>query len=353
MREFQVVLYGSYGYTGELIAQECKQRNLTVLLAGRNESKLKQQASKYNFPYQVADVPDHKSLVTILQRASLLIHCAGPFQFTAHQLVKACLEAGTHYTDISGEFEVFESLAQLHEEAKIKQLVIMPGVGFDVVPSDCLALHLKNRLPSATHLQLAFTMGKGGLSRGTSKTMIEGMGNGSCIRENGKLTSIALGEKVMNVDFGSFQRSTLCIPWGDISTAWRSTGIKNIEVYSGVSSSAIRGAKLSNYLGWLLRNRWVKNYLHKQVDKKPAGPSEQRRNEGRSYLWGKVWDASGKECVTRLETINGYSLTAKTAVLIAQKIVAFSIKAGYSTPAQYFGADLILEIDTTTRTDIN
>lgn len=353
MREFQVVLYGSYGYTGELIAQECKQRNLTVLLAGRNETKLKQQASKYTFPYQVTDVSDHKSLVTILQRASLLIHCAGPFQYTAHQLVKACLEAGTHYTDISGEFEVFESLTQYTDEAQAKQLLIMPGVGFDVVPSDCLAVHLKNRLPSATHLQLAFTMGKGGLSRGTSKTMIEGMGNGSCIRQNGKFKSIALGEKILNVDFGTFKRTTLCIPWGDISTAWRSTNIPNIEVYSGVSSSAIRGAKLSNYLGWLLRSRWVKNYLQKQVDKKPAGPSEQRRNEGRSYLWGKVWNEKGEEHTTRLETINGYSLTAKTAVLIAEKILNATIKAGYSTPAQYFGADLILEIETTLRTDVN
>lgn len=353
MREFQVVLYGSYGYTGELIAQECKRSNLHVLLAGRNEAKLKQQATKYNFPYQVADVSDHKSLVTILRRASLLINCAGPFQYTAHQMVNACLEAGTHYTDISGEFEVFESLTRYSEEAQTKQLVIMPGVGFDVVPSDCLAVHLKNRLPSATHLQLAFTMGKGGLSRGTSKTMIEGMGNGSCIRENGKIKSIALGEKIMIVDFDSFRRTTLCIPWGDISTAWRSTGIPNIEVYSGVSSSAIRGAKLSNYLGWLLRSRWVKNYLQKQVDKKPPGPSEQRRNEGRSYLWGKVWNEKGEEHTTRLETINGYSLTAKTAVLIADKILRSTVKAGYSTPAQYFGADLILEIETTTRTDVN
>lgn len=353
MREFQVVLYGSYGYTGELIAQECKHSNLLVLLAGRNETKLKQQATKYNFPHQVADVSDHKTLVTVLRRASLLIHCAGPFQYTAHQLVKACLEAGTHYTDISGEFEVFESLTQYSDEAQAKQLIIMPGVGFDVVPSDCLALHLKNRLPSATHLQLAFTMGKGGLSRGTSKTMIEGMGNGSCVRENGKIKSIALGEKIMTVDFGSFKRTTLCIPWGDISTAWRSTNIPNIEVYSGVSSSAIRGAKLSNYLGWLLKSRWVKNYLQKQVDKKPAGPSEQRRNEGRSYLWGKVWNEKREEHTTLLETINGYSLTAKTAVLIAKKILNSANTAGCSTPAQYFGADLILEIETTNRTDVN
>jgi short subunit dehydrogenase-like uncharacterized protein len=352
VREFQLVLYGSYGYTGELIALECKRKNLSVLLAGRNEGKLKEQSTRIGFPYQIANVDDHAQLVDTLKRASLLIHCAGPFQYTASRVVQACLDASAHYTDITGEYEVFELLANYDEQAKAKKSVIMPGVGFDVVPSDCLALYLKNRLPSATHLQLAFTMGKGGLSRGTSKTMIEGMGNGSCVREAGTLKKIALGKSKL-IDFGTFSRNALCIPWGDIATAWRSTGIPNIEVYSGVSTSAIRAAKFSNYISWVLKFPPLKKYLKKKIDEKPAGPSETRRNESRSFLWGTVRDFAGNTCTARLETINGYSLTAKAAVLIAEKILNAPIKTGYSTPAQYFGADLILEIESTTRVDVN
>lgn len=351
MREFQCIVYGSYGYTGELIIQECKRQQLSVLLSGRDEAKLKTQSENHQYPFEVVEIADHNKLVSQLKRAQVLIHCGGPFQHTALAMVKACAEAQTHYTDITGEYQVFETFASLDSLAKNANIIVMPGVGFDVVPSDCLALHLKNLLPDATHLQLAFTMGKGGLSRGTSKTMIEGMGTGSCIRENGELKQIPLGHKVQEINFGTFKRMTLCIPWGDIATAWRSTEIPNIEVYSGVSAAAIKSAKWSNYLAWLLRRPWFKKYLLKKVDQRPAGPSEERRNEGRSYLWGKVWNEKGYYKTARLETLNGYSLTAKTAVLIAQKIIKGNTRAGYFTPAQYFGPDLILEVENTVRTD--
>jgi short subunit dehydrogenase-like uncharacterized protein len=333
--------------------EECTRKKLFVLLAGRNATKLKTQSELTGLPFQVVATSDHPDLVNLLKQGTLVIHCGGPFQHTAKQMAKACLQAETHYTDIAGEYEVFEYLATLDDQAKQRSILLMPGTGFDVVPSDCLALHLKNRLPSATHLQLAFTMLKGGLSRGTSKTMVEGLGNGSCIRQNGKLICIKLGEKVKEINFGEFTTKALCIPWGDISTAWRSTGIANIEVYMGVSSATIRWAKISYYFTWLLRQTWLKKYLQKKIDQRPSGPDADRREKGRSLLWGKVWDSKGNECVSLLQTINGYALTAKTSVLIAQKILNETVRAGYFTPAQYFGSDLILEIEKITRTDLN
>jgi len=347
-----IIIYGSYGYTGKIIAHECKAKKLNVILAGRNKEALQKQSEETGYPFEVVDISDNSSLKNLLKKGAVVIHCGGPFQYTASSMAQACLESKTHYTDITGEHQVFELLAGYDQKAKKAGIMMMPGTGFDVVPSDCLALHLKNRLPSATHLQLAFTMSKGGLSRGTSKTMTEGLGNGSLIRKDGKLASINLGEKVLEVDFGTFKAAALNIPWGDISTAWRSTGIPNIEVYTGATDSMIRNAKISKYFNWLLRQRWVKNYMLKKIDKKPAGPSEERRNTGRSFLWGKVWDANGKECITRLETVSGYTLTAKTAVLIAEKILSGNFKPGYQTPAMAYGADLIMEIDQTKRTDL-
>jgi len=351
MSNSTIILYGSYGYTGRIIAEECKAKNLTVILAGRNRESLQKQSEETGYPFEVVEISDSTALTNLLKKGSLVIHCGGPFQYTAKTMADVCLETKTHYTDITGEHEVFELLAGYDQKGKAAGITIMPGTGFDVVPSDCLALHLKNRLPSATHLQLAFTMSKGGLSRGTSKTMTEGLGNGSLIRKDGKLTHINLGEKVLEIDFGSFKTLTLNIPWGDISTAWRSTGIPNIEVYTGATTSMIKSAKMSKYLNWLLRMRWVKNYMLKKIDQKPAGPSEEKRTTGRSFLWGKVWDASGKTVESRLETVSGYTLTAKTAVLISEKILRGNFKAGYQTPAMAYGADLILEVKDTKRTD--
>jgi short subunit dehydrogenase-like uncharacterized protein len=260
-------------------------------------------------------------------------------------MVEACHQTKTHYTDITGEHEVFEMLSEYDARAKAAGIMILPGAGFDVVPSDCLAVHLKNRLPSATHLQLAFKMSKGGLSRGTSRTMIEGLGHGSMIRENGKLKRIPLGTLTLTVDFGEFRSNTLNIPWGDISTAWRSTGIPNIAVYMGAHASMIRNARLSKYFNWLLKSRWLKNFLQRKIDRKPDGPPTERRLSGKSFLWGKVCDGQGNTAISTLTTLNGYTLTAKTSVHIAAKILSGNFRAGFQTPAMMYGEKLILEIE--------
>lgn len=349
VRTYDIIVYGSYGYTGQIIVEHCLRKNLNVLLSGRNGEKLNAQSQATGYPYQLADIGSHDSLTHLLEQANLVIHCAGPFQFTAKQMADACLDAGTHYTDITGEFGVFELLAGYDSKASSKGIVIMPGVGFDVVPTDCLSRYLKDQLPSATHLQLAFTQSRGALSRGTARTAIENLGQGSMIRSGGRLMVVPMGQRVIDIDFGPFTKSAVCIPWGDISTAYRSTGIPNIEVYTGMPRKAIRLVRISNWFNWLLRMNSVKNFLRRNVDGRPPGPDKPRREQGRSYLWGRVWDEMGNSREARLETLSGYELTAATAVLIAEKIIKSEIPGGVYTPAQYFGADLILEIPFTRR----
>jgi short subunit dehydrogenase-like uncharacterized protein len=242
-------------------------------------------------------------------------------------------------------------MAKLDAKANAAGITLMPGVGFDVVPSDCLAMHLKNRLPSATHLQLAFASNKGSLSRGTSKTMVEGMGWGGAIRKNGKIIPVPLHEGITEINYGAFLLPSIRIPWGDVSTAFHSTGIGNIEVFRGADKGLIKQVKMSRYLNWLLRKRVVKNYLIKEIDKKPAGPDEARRAKSKMFLWGKVWDGQ-QEKISLLETVEGYTLTAKTSVLIAQKILSGNVKLGFQTPSKAYGADLILEVPGSNRKDL-
>jgi short subunit dehydrogenase-like uncharacterized protein len=345
-----IVVYGSYGYTGTLIVDLCKTSGLDVRLSGRNAVALQQQSQKTGYPYQVVESRDRDGLIKLLSDATVVIHCGGPFKHTARTMAEACLATKTHYTDITGEYEVFEALAGMHDAALNAGIMVMPGTGFDVVPSDCLAAHLKSCLPSATHLQLAFTMTSAGSSRGTKKTSIEGLGYGSRVRKDGLLTRIPYG-RTLNIDFGDFQANTLCIPWGDIATAWRSTGIPNIEVYMGATDTMIRSARMSNYLGWLMRINFVQDYLKRQLDRRSPGPSAEKRDKGKSYLWGQVKNAAGETRTSRLVTPSGYSLTALTAVHIAQKILAGNLKTGYQTPSMAYGPDLILEIKGTQRTD--
>lgn len=347
-----IVVYGSYGYTGKLIVEECKLKNIAVILSGRDEDKLKKQSQETSYPFEVVDLLNGDALRTLLSKSKLVIHCAGPFEHTSKLMVEACLETRTHYTDITGEFAVFEMLAGLDERAKKTGVMILAGVGFDVVPSDCLALHLKKRLPSATKLQLAFAS-QGGFSRGTALTMIEGLGYGSFVRSNGKLKEIPIAEKVQTIDFGDFKSKAVCIPWGDIATAYRTTGIPTIEVYLGVPPKTLRTLKVARYLGWLLKQSWIKEFLRKKVNQRPAGPSEQRRTKSKSYLWGKVSDDQGNFRISTLQTLNGYSLTSVASVAIAQKILNGNFTAGYFTPAGHYGENLILEIEESKRNDLN
>ena len=131
----------------------------------------------------------------------MVLHCAGPFSRTARPMVEACLRNKKHYTDITGEIAVFEACAALDKKAQEAGIMLMPGVGFDVVPTDCLAKHLKGRLPTATRLSLAF-YGVGRLSHGTQATMIMNIGKGGAIRRDGKITGVPAAWKTREIDFG-------------------------------------------------------------------------------------------------------------------------------------------------------
>ena len=343
------LIYGANGYTGELIARFSAERGLKPILAGRNEAKISELAAKYGFEYSVFSLDETAKLDAALNEVDMVLHCAGPFSITSLPMVKACLRNRKHYTDITGEISVFETCAAMDEKAKEAGVMVMPGVGFDVVPSDSLARHLKDRLPTATHLSLAF-YGMGRISHGTQATMTMNVGKGGAIRKDGKITSVPAAWKTREIDFGEVTKTGVTIPWGDVSTAFYSTGIPNIEVFTIVPPSNLKMMKMSRYLGWLLATGPVQSYLQKKI---PAGgPSDAEREKGRTLLWGEASDAEGNKVESRLQGPEGYTVTAIAALNIAEKIMAGNFTPGYQTPAKAYGADLILEIEGTSRQDV-
>jgi short subunit dehydrogenase-like uncharacterized protein len=89
MRPFDVVIYGSYGFTGRLIVQEGLRCGLKILLAGRNVEQLNKQAEETGLEFEVAAIDDKYALDHIVARGKLVIHCAGPFRNTARGMVEA------------------------------------------------------------------------------------------------------------------------------------------------------------------------------------------------------------------------------------------------------------------------
>ncbi|MGB7068712.1 MAG: saccharopine dehydrogenase NADP-binding domain-containing protein [Pyrinomonadaceae bacterium] len=355
-----LLIYGANGYTGELITRFAVKRGMKPILAGRNAAAVGELAAKHGLEYRVFSLDEAAMVDAALQEVDMVLHCAGPFSITSRPMVEACLRNKKHYTDITGEIAVFEACAAKDKKAQEAGIMIMPGVGFDVVPSDCLAMHLKNRLPTATHLSLAF-YGMGRISHGTQATMTMNVGKGGAIRKDGKITPVPAAWKSLEIDFGegvssphvskgSIVKTGTTIPWGDIATAFYSTGVPNIEVYTVIPPKNLKMLKMARYLGWLLATGPFQKYLQGKIP--PGGPSDEERAKGKTLLWGKATDADGNSVESRMQTPEGYTITAIAALNIAQKILDGNFTPGFQTPAKAYGADLVLENEGTELNDV-
>jgi short subunit dehydrogenase-like uncharacterized protein len=345
------LIYGAYGFTGDLTARLAVERGLKPILAGRSEAKGAPLAAELGLPWRTVGLDDGAALEAALDGVDVVIHAAGPFSRTSRPMVDACIRSGTHYTDITGEIAVFEACAARDAEAEAAGVLLMPGTGFDVVPTDCLAAHLAGRLPDAQELTLAFRTIGGATSHGTAMTMVESLGMPGFVRRDGRITPIRAGSLVRDVDFGRGPKKTMAIPWGDISTAYHSTGIPSIETYMSLPPVAIRAQKVVARLGWLMRSGPVQRLLRRRVEAAPAGPTAEQRASGITLVWGEA-RAGDRAVQARLKTPEGYTLTARTSLEIARRIADGQVEPGFRTPSKLFGADFILEFEGVERTEL-
>ena len=345
-----LLIYGANGYTGRLIVPVAIARGLRPILAGRDAAAVNALAVEHGLESRAASLDDAVALDAALHGVTVVLHCAGPFSRTSRPMVDACLRAGAHYLDITGEVDVFEACAARDSEARARGIMLLPGTGFDVVPSDCLAAHLARRMPGAVSLALGFRT-LGGLSRGTALTMAEGMGKPGVIRREGRLTPVPPGYHTRTIDFGDGPRLAVTIPWGDVSTAFHSTGIRNVRVYMSIHPKQLRSLRIARWFGWLLRTPWMQEKMAARVKAGAAGPSASARARGASLLWGEATDAAGHTIVSRLRGPEGYTLTADTAVRCAMRALAGDAPRGFQTPSRAYGADFVLEVEGATRED--
>ncbi len=341
MSEKPWMIYGANGYTGELIAREARRRGLSPILAGRNREAISSLAQDLGFAARIFSLADPARVVENLRQVDLVLHCAGPFSATSEPMVNACLAARTHYLDITGEIGVFEAVHARHEQAVNRGILLMPGCGFDVVPTDCLALTLKERLPDADRLILAFHT-QGRPSQGTAKTTVEGLKLGGRVRMNGEIRSVPIAYRVREVDFNGETRLAATIPWGDVSTAYYTTGIPNIEVYMAFTATQIRMLKRLRRFRWFLARERVQRWLKARAAAACGrGPNESQRAQTRAVIWGQVRNARGQRVDGLLITPNGYEVTVQASLGIVTYLLAYPVEPGFHTPAKLMGERFI------------
>jgi short subunit dehydrogenase-like uncharacterized protein len=346
------LIYGSYGYTGDLIAREAVARGLRPILAGRDPQRLARQATELGLQHMAFSLDDRAAMDLALTQVKLVLHCAGPFSRTAQPMVDGCLRNRVHYLDITGEIAVFEALARRSAEAAAAGVMVLPGAGFDVVPSDCLAAHLKRRLPTADRLALGIRGLGSGISRGTATTGVESIGMATWVRRDGRLVEVAPGSLTREINFGRGLESCIAIGWGDVSTAYHSTGIPNVEVYFAFPRAMRWGLRSTRLLRPVLKSGPAQAALKAAIQRQPPGPNDQQRARGRSLLWGEVTDPAGQRRVSRLNTPEGYTLTVLSSLAMVEKALAGEVKAGFQTPSLAYGPDLVMELPGVTREDM-
>lgn len=337
------LIYGANGYTGELIAREAQKRGLRPILAGRSAGKVTALAQELGFEHRVFDLGSPVEISSHLGGVGLVLHCAGPFSATSAPMIAACIQAKAHYLDITGEISVFEHAQSQNLSAREGGIVVCPGVGFDVIPTDCVAAALKQAMPDATKLTLGFDS-RSGFSPGTAKTSVEGLAQGGKVRRNGKIVSVPLAYEVRKIDFGAGEKLAMTIPWGDVSTAYHSTGIPNIEVFIPGSPSMIANAKRANYVRWLLGLAPVQSFLKNRIGKTVKGPDTATRDKLTTCVWGEVVNAKGEKKTARIKTANGYSLTVTGSLAVTEFLLSNTVTGGAYTPSKLMGADLVTRL---------
>lgn len=346
------LLYGAYGFTGRLLVDEALRRGHRPVLAGRDAAKLAALASVHDLEWIALDLDDLSLLTRTVERFDLVFHAAGPFIRTSAPMIRACLAGQTHYLDITGELGVYENTFRQGGEAMARGVALMSGAGFDIVPSDCLARYVADRLPGATRLETAIRA-LAAVSSGTVKSglvNLQELPGGSVIRRDGRLVARPLGKDRREVIFSDgVEKTVAAFPWGDLVTAYHTTGIPNITTY--LPLPGLPGLSLlSRAAAMALKLPGMRGLAERAATLAFSGPDEHAQQTGRAYLWARAEDASGQSVEAWLETGEAYRFTALAGVRAVERLLADNPR-GALTPAGAFGADFVLGIEGVRRFD--
>jgi short subunit dehydrogenase-like uncharacterized protein len=344
------LLYGATGYTGRLLARAAAARGLEVVLAGRNEERLASLARSLGLEHRALGLDSPARLAAALADVTAVLNAAGPFTATAGPLVDACLDAGIHYLDLTGEIEVFRAIRARDDDAHARGVMLLPGAGFIVAPSDCLARRVCARLQQPEALSIGVSRAAR-LSRGSMRTMIEMIAAGVLVRREGRMILTSSRVPPKSFDFGQGPTSCLAVNWADVYTAHFSTGVPDITGYLEVTPWEKGLFLASRYGAWWLQTPPWQALLKAQSGFLPEGPTDEERACQRRVIVAEAEDANGRRHAARLETPESYDFTVTVALAIVERVFAGEVKPGFQTPALAYGADFVLGFDGVTYTE--
>lgn len=336
----RVLLYGATGFSGRLLSECLLEQGIDVVLAGRNEARLTAMARRWNLDCRVFSLDDPAQIEAALDTIHVVLHAAGPFQRTALPMMAACIRTGTHYLDLAGEWPVFQQAMDLGDRAAGNGVMLMPGIGFSIVASDCLLAMARARFPEAVALRLALSA-PDVMSRGTFRSLMGLTSSTVTVRRNGTPTALPAGSLSRCFDFGTGLRKAVAVTWPDVVISQVTDGISTLEVYaeadwpvqfvyrSGSGLAPLHQSALGQRLLDLVSHGW------------PQAPSATQRQRSGFTLVVEAEDRWRRCRSLRIQTPDGYTVTGATATAIVGRVLKGQIAAGFQSPAHLYGGPLL------------
>lgn len=340
---YRVLLYGANGFTGQLMATTAMPDGIAVTLAGRDRERVANLARHLGLPWLGFSLDDADLLRQILRDFDVVLNCAGPFSKTALPLAWACIQGGAHYLDVTGEPDVFLAMMRLSEKAEANNVMLMPGVGFVILASDCLAAHVAGCLPKAQSLRLGFSKHKL-MSRGTFKTTMEQIAGRALVLRQGCLVTEPTGRLQHSFDFGRGQKTAIALRWADVCTAYHTTGIPNIEAYLEADLPVRSSLSLLSLLDGLLHAKAGRRLLQLPVRLWPKFPEAELRTQTPRVIVAEAEDRGRHKVLSRLMTPDGYDFTPYSSWAVVQRLANGEFAAGFQTPGKVYGPDLAFAV---------
>jgi short subunit dehydrogenase-like uncharacterized protein len=347
----RLLVYGATGFTGKLIARSARDQGVPTVLSGRNPEKLRAVSSEVDLDFRVAQLHEPESLDRSLEHVGVVVNTAAPFSLSAPLLIEACLRNGVHYLDVTGEVPVIDKASTYGAEAQQKGIMVMPAVGFDVVPSDCLAAHVLSRSRSPRRLSIGIS-GLELLTRGSARTIIDQIGAPVWIRREGRLLQVQAGSLEHSFDYGDGPRTSTAVSWADVASAYFTTAVPDITVYFEATPAIRAHDALLKLYGWAIPLTPWRELLKATTRWMPEGPTASQRAKHHAVIVAEMEDADGTVVRARMRTPEAYSTTAFTASTIAKRALGGDVELGFQTPARVYGADFPLSLPGVWREDL-
>ena len=317
-RDFEVLLLGAAGSSGQVVARELTDRGLSVLLAGRRPEPLAALAAELSAAGAVVDrvlvdVTDAAGLRAAAARVRLLVSTVGPFVRHGAPVLDACLNLKVSYVDIANELAAVRAVLARDVQAKECAVTAVTGAGFGPGGSESLVLGLVEELGETPEVvRVATAPARGDVSAGVRETVAALLPEGATTYVEGSLVHAPLGTGATMLEFGAVRRWMLPGPLGDLEAAHRASGAPNVSAYF-------------------------------------ADPARRVDGDGFAYAYAEVVAGSGRRLAAQARVGDGVRAGAAYAAEVARRILT-GTPAGAFLPGGLFGKELFAAVTGATTT---